>query len=174
MGEKKTESQKIRPSHFHPRIRSSSQRWASPGSSPFPAGSVPPLGYHNPPFTTYHTPFPVPTSLFLTPATLGSETRVLGLWGYWSLHAPPRCHLSDPSCLLREPPAQHPPVYLRQVSTSAFLPFRLWSWRRSAPSALLPRPSSPHLPSSRLPGPRPSSGRPHPLSPQPRARSCPQ
>jgi hypothetical protein len=117
----------------------------------------------------YHLPHPFPCSQDPQPGN-----PVLGLWGYWSLHAPPRCHLSDPSCLLREPPAQHPPVYLRQVSTSAFLPFRLWSWRRSAPSALLPKPSSPHLPSSRLPGPRPSSGRPHPLSPQPRARSCPQ
>lgn len=143
-----------------------------PGSitppTPTPCSNSPVLIIH-------HTPFPVPSSLrFLIPAILGSGTRVLGLWGFWSLHAPPRCHLSDPSCLLREPPAQHPLFYLRQVSTSAFLPFRLWSWRRSAPSALFPRPPPPHLLSSRLPGPRPSSGRPHPLSPQPRARPCPQ
>lgn len=62
IGERKTESQKIRPSHFHPRKRPSSQRWASPGSSPFPPGSIPPLGSYNPPLTTYHTPFPDPNT----------------------------------------------------------------------------------------------------------------
>lgn len=143
--EKKTESQKIRPSHFHPRL---SQRWASLGPFPFPQVQSPPLTptpcSNSPVLIIHHTPFPVPSSLrFLIPAILGSGTRVLGLWGFWSLHAPPRCHLSDPSCLLREPPAQHPLFYLRQVSTSAFLPFRLWSWRRSAPSALFPRPPPP-------------------------------
>lgn len=39
-GEKKTESQKIRPSHFHPRKRPASQRRASPGPSS-PPGSTP-------------------------------------------------------------------------------------------------------------------------------------
>lgn len=121
----------------------------------------------------YHLPHPFPCSHFPVPNTRNP--------GFWACEATGAFtpHLAATSPIRPAFSANHPHSIPR--FTSAKSPPRRSSPLGSGPGDARPRqpssqdpPPPPHLPSSRLPGPRPSSGRPHPLSPQPRARSCPQ
>lgn len=125
-----------------------------------------------------HLPHPFPISHFppyLALPTLGSETQVLGLWGFsWSPHTPPRYHLSIPFCFRPEAPSRASPVFPLPILP---LGVPLWSQGPSYPldpSALLLRPS--HLPpparSSGCPGPHSSLGSGPTPNPQPQARQC--
>lgn len=141
IGGKKTESQKIWPSHFHPKKRRSSQSWASPGSSPFPPGSIPRLGSYNPHFTTYHTPFPVPK-------TRNLETRcwACGVTGAFTPHLAaispirPAFSANHPHSIPRFTSAKSPP-------------------RRSSPLGSGPGDARPRQPSSQNPPPPTSRAR---------------